>query len=195
MIRLIGLMAGVLLVGGVFWGLMHGDEKPVGVPAGTDCPASVVEKVPIDPGPNSRVPDSMTETSAPAPAGIEGRLNKRPGEESFDKGADKGSASVTGTAADGTSAGGASGLETEPETKAPEGRSWQVFWTPFRTKGSALGFISRIGDLTGLDLDVRQSGTGGYRVAFSYSDEGERRVNVRLIEERTRLTIDRGETL
>lgn len=191
MIRLIGLMAGVLLVGGVFWGLMHGDERPVGPPAGTDCPPPVVEKVPVDPGPNSRLPDSMTEPGAPAPAG-EGRLKTVPGEVSFDKGAENGDKGAENGSA---SLSGASGLAIEPETEASGGRSWQVFWTPFRTKGSALGFISRIRDLTGLDLHVRQSGKGSYRVAFSYSDEGERRVNVRLIEERTRLTIDRGETL
>lgn len=190
MIRLIGLMTGILLVGGVFWGVMHQDETSVGVPACKDCPVPANEKVLPETGLNSMEADPVAETSAPSPSGIDGRLNKRLGEESFDKGAGKGSASVYGTSVD-----DASGPETDLGTEAPGGRSWQVFWTPFRTKGSALGFISRIRDLTGLDLHVRQGGSGGYRVAFSYSGEEERQVNVRLIEERTRLTIDRGETL
>ena len=68
---------------------------------------------------------------------------------------------------------------------------WQVFWKPFRTRGSAMGFRSRImNTATGIDIIIMEPTPGEYVATFSYSNEDERQRNLALIEEKTGIKIE-----
>ena len=53
---------------------------------------------------------------------------------------------------------------------APE---WHSFWTPFRTRIAAAGFVRRLENVTGLDYRIVSADTAGYEVEFSYDDDTE----------------------
>ncbi len=76
-----------------------------------------------------------------------------------------------------------------------EEKYWQIIWSPFRTKGSATGFATRINGLTGLEMDVKKSTSGKFQVAFSYRNDDEKNQNIQLIEDQICLTLIRGDRI
>ena len=68
----------------------------------------------------------------------------------------------------------------QPETAAvledvavPVEEQWYAFWSPFRSKVAADGFVSQLQKTTGLDYRVVKLEPGVYEVAFAYSDDSE----------------------
>ena len=67
-----------------------------------------------------------------------------------------------------------------PETAAvledvpvPVEEQWYAFWSPFRSKVAADGFVSQLQKTTGLDYRVVKLERGVYEVAFAYSDDSD----------------------
>lgn len=67
-----------------------------------------------------------------------------------------------------------------PETAAvledvavPVEEQWYAFWSPFRSKVAADGFVSQLQKTTGLDYRVVKLEPGVYEVAFAYSDDSD----------------------
>jgi len=67
-----------------------------------------------------------------------------------------------------------------PETAAvledvavPVEEQWYAFWSPFRSKVAADGFVSQLQKTTGLDYRVVRLEPGVYEVAFAYSDDSD----------------------
>lgn len=50
---------------------------------------------------------------------------------------------------------------------------WYAFWSPFRSKIAADGFVSQLQKQTGLDYRVVKLKPGVYEVAFAYSDDSD----------------------
>ena len=82
----------------------------------------------------------------------------------------------------------------EPETRiavaddAPErDLQWHAFWSPFRSRIAANGFVSRLESVTGFDYRVVQVDTGVYEVAVGYASDDERRNKLAAIAEATGL--------
>ena len=50
---------------------------------------------------------------------------------------------------------------------------WHTFWSPFRSKIAAQGFVARLQSVTGLDYRIDKLEIGVYEVAFAYADESE----------------------
>lgn len=88
-------------------------------------------------------------------------------------------------------------IQKEPEVSVraenTDFKNWQVIWTPFRTRGSAMGFASRISQVTGLEMDVRNIKTGQFQVAFAYEDNQERQERLQLIEDQICLRLIKGD--
>ena len=82
-------------------------------------------------------------------------------------------------------------IETPSEMLQP---SWQAFWKPFHREHSANGFAARLREVTGLDIDVKKQTQGQYIIGFRYTDEAERQRNIDIIENRTGLKLNIGET-
>lgn len=68
----------------------------------------------------------------------------------------------------------------QPETAAvledvavPVKEQWYAFWSPFRSKVAADGFVSQLQKTTGLDYRVVKLEPGVYEVAFAYSDDSD----------------------
>ena len=65
-------------------------------------------------------------------------------------------------------------LETVAAPEAVQNTSepkWYAFWSPFRSKIAADGFVSQLQRTTGLDYRVVKLKPGVYEVAFAYSDD------------------------
>lgn len=56
------------------------------------------------------------------------------------------------------------------ETPDPIEQHWYAFWSPFRSKIAADGFVSQLQRATGLDYRVVKLKPGVYEVAFAYAD-------------------------
>jgi len=50
---------------------------------------------------------------------------------------------------------------------------WRTFWTPFRSRVAAEGFVGRLESLTGLDYRVAKEDIDKYHVQFAYRGEAE----------------------
>lgn len=78
--------------------------------------------------------------------------------------------------------------EVEPP-RSPAEREWRTFWTPFRSRVAAEGFIGRLESLTGLDYRVAKEGIDRYHVQFAYRDEAELDSNLATISAATGLEL------
>ncbi len=66
---------------------------------------------------------------------------------------------------------------------------WFAFWSPFRSKIAAEGFVSQLQRVTGLDYRVVKVKAGVYEVAFAYSDNAEIDLNLSTISAATGLDL------
>ena len=73
--------------------------------------------------------------------------------------------------------------------RSPVDMQWYSFWTPFRSRIAASGFVSRLEEVTGLDYRVVKIEAGIYEVAFNYGDDDERRSKLSLISAATGLDL------
>ena len=62
--------------------------------------------------------------------------------------------------------------ETVPASPAEE-QHWYAFWSPFRSRIAAEGFVAELQRTTGLDFRVVKQKPGVYEVAFAYSGDGD----------------------
>ncbi|MEM6808779.1 MAG: hypothetical protein AAGA41_01965 [Pseudomonadota bacterium] len=69
----------------------------------------------------------------------------------------------------------------------PRDLQWHAFWSPFRSRIAANGFISRLESVTGFDYRVVQIDSGVYEVAVGYASDDERRNKLAAIAEATGL--------
>ncbi|MDX1498703.1 MAG: hypothetical protein R3176_02320 [Woeseiaceae bacterium] len=56
---------------------------------------------------------------------------------------------------------------------SPPPLRWHAFWSPFRSRVAANGFVAELSRVTGLDYRVVAIEPGVYEVAFGYEDEAE----------------------
>jgi hypothetical protein len=70
-----------------------------------------------------------------------------------------------------------------------EPRNWYAFWSPFRSRIAASGFVAQLQRVTGLDYRVVRVKPGVYEVAFAYSDDVEIQANLVQISEATGLDV------
>lgn len=71
---------------------------------------------------------------------------------------------------------GAMTLETQETPKPeqePKGKElrWHAFWSPFRSRIAANGFVEQLQRVTGLDYRVVNLKPGVYEVAFAYTED------------------------
>ena len=59
------------------------------------------------------------------------------------------------------------------ERPAPSVQNWYAFWSPFRSRVAADGFIAELQRTTGLDYRVVKLKPGIYEVAFAYTDDAD----------------------
>lgn len=64
---------------------------------------------------------------------------------------------------------------------------WHAFWSPFRSRVAANGFVAGLSRVTGLDYRVVAVRPGVYEVAFGYADEAEIEENLAAIRAATGL--------
>lgn len=64
---------------------------------------------------------------------------------------------------------------------------WHAFWSPFRSRIAADGFIGRLEAVTGFDYRVVKMDSGVYEVAFAYASDDERLSKLEAIEAATGL--------
>ena len=76
------------------------------------------------------------------------------------------------------------GPRTEPGTQR-----WHAFWTPFRSRIAATGFMERLQRVTGLDYRVVNVRPGVYEVAFAYREDADIATNLAEISAATGLDI------
>lgn len=86
-----------------------------------------------------------------------------------------------------------------PETAAvledvavPVEEQWYAFWSPFRSKVAADGFVSQLQKTTGLDYRVVKLEPGVYEVAFAYSDDSDIQEKLLRISSATGLDLPGG---
>lgn len=79
--------------------------------------------------------------------------------------------------------------ETAPE---PIEIQWYAFWSPFRSKIAADGFVSELQRTTGLDYRVVKLKPGVYEVAFAYSDDTDIQDKLTQISSATGLDLSGG---
>jgi hypothetical protein len=65
-----------------------------------------------------------------------------------------------------------------------------IFWSPFRSQWAAEGFARRLTNATQIPIEVVEAGSGQYRVAFDYRDEGQRLEHIERIESITGLKLE-----
>lgn len=58
-----------------------------------------------------------------------------------------------------------------PLAVTPAGDGWYVFWSPFRSRIAAEGFVARLQSVTGLDYRIIRREPGAWEVSFSYADD------------------------
>lgn len=71
----------------------------------------------------------------------------------------------------------------------PDDMQWYSFWNPFRSEIAAIGFVTQLEKVTGLDYRVVKVKTGVYEVAFAYNDDDERRTKLSQISAATGLDL------
>lgn len=64
---------------------------------------------------------------------------------------------------------------------------WHAFWSPFRSRIAADGFVGRLESVTGFDYRVVKMDNGIYEVAFAYASDDERLSKLEAIEAATGL--------
>ena len=80
-------------------------------------------------------------------------------------------------------------MPVEAEADALADLQWYSFWTPFRSKLAASGFVGQLERVTGLDYRVVKAKTGVYEVAFAYDNDDERRNKLSRISAATGLEL------
>ena len=78
------------------------------------------------------------------------------------------------------------------EAAAGPAPTWHSFWTPFRTRIAAEGFVGRLENVTGLDYRIVGAGKSGYVVEFSYGDDTELDNKLERISAATGLDLSRS---
>ena len=63
-------------------------------------------------------------------------------------------------------------IPADPGTAAPQ-QNWYAFWSPFRSRIAAEGFIAELQRTTGLDYRVVKLKPGVYEVAFAYASDAD----------------------
>jgi len=71
-------------------------------------------------------------------------------------------------------------------------KEWYEFWTPFRSKIAAAGFMHRLEAVTGLDYRVVEKESGDYQVMFAYAGENELNLKLERISAATGLDLSGG---
>ncbi len=79
----------------------------------------------------------------------------------------------------------------EPIREATD-QQWYAFWSPFRSKIAADGFVSQLQRTTGLDYRVVKLKPGVYEVAFAYSDDSDIQDKLMQIASATGLDLSDG---
>ena len=83
--------------------------------------------------------------------------------------------------------------EEAPDEAALEtSQQWYAFWSPFRSKLAASGFVDQLQRVTGLDYRVVKVKPGVYEVAFAYDDDAEITDNLSQITAATGLQLPEG---
>lgn len=78
------------------------------------------------------------------------------------------------------------------EIAEPLEQHWYAFWSPFRSKIAADGFVSQLQRTTGLDYRVVKLKPGVYEVAFAYSDDSDIEHKLTQISSATGLDLSGG---
>ncbi len=78
------------------------------------------------------------------------------------------------------------------DVPAPIEQQWYAFWSPFRSKVAADGFVSQLQRTTGLDYRVVKLEPGVYEVAFAYSDDSDIQEKLTQISSATGLDLSGG---
>ncbi|MDH3616700.1 MAG: hypothetical protein OEQ90_09535 [Gammaproteobacteria bacterium] len=81
---------------------------------------------------------------------------------------------------------------TTEEIAEPLEQHWYAFWSPFRSKIAADGFVSQLQRTTGLDYRVVKLKPGVYEVAFAYSDDSDIEHKLTQISSATGLDLSGG---
>ena len=159
MIRLAGMLAGSLLGAAIL-------VVVAGVPrlAGPDATAEIAEPVP------AAAPDTAKAVPAPASAAPPAEAPASP---------EPGAATQAGDIP--TEAPPAAALTPDRASASPPAAAavpagppplrWHAFWSPFRSRVAANGFVAELSRVTGLDYRVVALKSGVYEVAFGYEDE------------------------
>jgi len=71
-------------------------------------------------------------------------------------------------------------------------QQWYAFWSPFRSKIAADGFVSQLQRTTGLDYRVVKLKPGVYEVAFAYFDDSDIQDKLTQIASATGLDLSGG---
>lgn len=74
----------------------------------------------------------------------------------------------------------------------PVEQQWYAFWSPFRSKVAADGFVAQLQRTTGLDYRVVKRKPGVYEVAFAYSDDSDIQEKLTQISSATGLDLSGG---
>ena len=78
----------------------------------------------------------------------------------------------------------------EPATPAEQ--SWFAFWSPFRSRIAADGFVAELQRTTGLDYRVVKIEPGIYEVAFAYTDDDDIQSKLARIADATGMDMSGG---
>ena len=82
-------------------------------------------------------------------------------------------------------------VEEPPPAAAPT-QNWYAFWSPFRSRIAADGFVAELQRTTGLDYRVVKLKPGIYEVAFAYSDDADIRDKLDRISAATGMDMSGG---
>ena len=77
-------------------------------------------------------------------------------------------------------------FETAATTEEPR---WYAFWSPFRSRIAANGFVTQLQRVTALDYRVVSIKPGVYEVAFAYNEDAEIQANLSQITAATGLEV------
>ncbi|MCP4299839.1 MAG: hypothetical protein GY783_04595 [Gammaproteobacteria bacterium] len=78
------------------------------------------------------------------------------------------------------------------KVQEPIEHQWFAFWSPFKSKIAADGFVSQLQRTTGLDYRVVKLKPGVYEVAFAYSDDADIQDKLTQISSATGLDLSGG---
>ncbi len=164
MIRLLGMLSGILLTTGLYFLYLNFNMQPAPVSADIGTQQTIEEQG-SSPAqatlPEKQAHDAGTETRVTEP-----NLNGQQPSSALAE-SDPVSGSIIHTA---------------------------TFWKPFRSQYSASGFARRISNATGIQTQVRPADKHQYQVVFDYLDEHDRAAKISLIESTTGLKLDAAPT-